>query len=502
VAGAAPGDEEEWTPKVEKQVQTASGLCSLVRYVPPDKGPGATPAWATLRISEWLGTSKSDAGRVGLARVCGVSGSAWAQAQGNDAFAASLLAIFDDRVAAAEPARKDLLEANRSYQINVSWQWQGWVKSDSQPQPPAVPPAGGWTDGPVQAFRFRTAATAVISGAPPAELTDEHAFDPRSLLRYLIAFDPETNSAPHLLDDTLLVHLAVDHGDQLAGLYGRHLQLRLRRTDPPPGSLAGQDHPDDEPISVVWGKLYDAYRPLGQLRFLQAVREAPCLREPSLGGTTGEVTADLVPGAWYDLMLMATPAAQPSAGDVVVTRTHFQASRYRDESELLGALGFGVPGPTAFIAPDALVTAAVPGGALAVGDSDLDAALAAAGLDPWPLSAQARTSILWLNDAGTWQLAGLLLEAPEPIVRTGRTALDVTACSYGGLALSQRCRNLAGTRVLLTPPAPVTVPAADTITLTVTRTVTDRTGATSATAVTGRRFAIDVPRSVRMEAGA
>jgi len=35
----------------------------------------------------------------------------------------------------------------------------------------------------------------------------------------------------------------------------------------------------------------------------------------------------------------------------------------------------------------------------------------------------------------------------------------------------------------------------------VTRTDTDRTGATSSTAVTGRRFAIDVPRSVRMEAG-
>jgi hypothetical protein len=495
------GDEQEWTPKVEQQVQTAAGLCSLVRYVPPDEEPGTTARWSSLRIREWLGTGKADAGRMGLVRVCGVSGSAWDQAQGNDAFAAWLLAAIDDRVAAAEPARKDLLAANRSYQVNVSWQWQGWVKSDSQPQPPAVPPAGGWHDGPVQTHRFRTAATAVTSGAPPAELTDEHAFDPRSLLRYLIAFDPETNSAPHLLDDVLLVHLAVDHADQLAGLYGRHLQLRLRRTDPPPGSLAGQDHPANEAISVVWGKLYDAYRPLGQARFLQAVREAPCLQEPGLGGTTGEVTADLVPGAWYDLMLMATPTAQPDSDDVVVARTHFQASRYRDESDLLGALGFGVPGPTAFIAPDALVTAAVPGGALAVGDSDLDAALAAAGLDPWPLSDQARTSILWLDDAGTWQLAGLLLEAPEPIVRTGRTALDVTACHYGGLALSQRCRNLAGTRVLLTPPAPVTVPAADAITLTVTRTVTDRTGATSGTAVTGRRFAIEVPRSVRMEVG-
>ena len=308
------GGEREWIPKVEGQIKTGAGICALVRYVPPDE----SVSWATVTIREWVGTGKDDAGRVGLVRVCGVSGYAWTQAQGNDAFVASLTATINDHAADDAPSHKDLLEANRAYAINVSWQWQGWVKSDSQPQPPAVPPGGDWQDGPVQSFRFRTAATAVTTGAPPAELTDEQDFDPRSLLRYLIAFQPDTHAAPHLLDDTLLVHLAVDHGDQLAGLYGRHLQLRVRRTDPPPGSLAGQDHPDDEVITVVWGALHDAYRPLGQLLFLQAIREAPCLQEPNLGGTTGEVTADLVPGAWYDLTLMATPTAHPDAEDVVV----------------------------------------------------------------------------------------------------------------------------------------------------------------------------------------
>jgi hypothetical protein len=491
------GSEREWIPKVEREIQTGAGICALVRYVPPDE----SVSWSMVTIREWLGTSKHDAGRVGLAQVCGISANAWEQAQHNDAFIASLTAIINEHAAAGAPSHKDLLEANRSYTIKVSWQWQGWVKSDGQPQPPAVPPSAGWQNGAVQSLRFRTAATAVTTGAPPAELTDERAFDPRSLLRYLIAFDPDTHAAPHLLDDTLLVHLAVDHGEQLAGLYGRHLQLRVRRTDPPPGSLAGQDHPGDETISVVWGALHDAYRPLGQRRFLEAIREAPCLKEPNLGGTTGEVSVDLVPGAWYDLMLMATPSADPDAEDVVVSRAHFQASRYRNESELLGALGFAVPGPTAFIAADAIVTAAVPGVALTVGDAGLDAALDAVGLDPWPLSDQARTSILWLHDADTWKLAGLLLETPEPIVRAGRTALDVTACSYGGVALAQRCRNLAGTRVLLAPPAPLAVPGADLISLTATRTVTDAIGTTTSTAVTGRRFAIDVPRTVRMEAG-
>jgi len=499
VMGTAVGSgEREWTPTVEQEIRTGEGICSLVRYTPPD----AKATWSAVRIREWSGTGKNDAGRIGLVRLCGVSGSAAAQAEANAAFAAHLLATINDRASAEEPARKDLLEANRGYTINVSWQWQGWVKSESRPEPPVVPPSGAWQNGPVQSYRFRTAARAVTTGVPPAELTDERDFDPRSLLRYLIAFEPDTHSAPHLLDDTLLVHLAVDHGEQLAALYGRHLQLRLRRTDPPPGSMAEQDHPDDEAIDVGWGPLFDAYRPLGQLLFLQAIREAPCLEEPALGGTTGEITADLVPGAWYDLMLMATPAARPDAEDVVVSRAHFQASRYRDAGELLSALGFAVPGPVAFIAPDAMVAAAVPPAPLAVGDGDLDAALAAVGLDPWPLADQARTSILWLDDAGTWKLAGLLLEAPEAIVRTGRTALDVTACAYGGVTLAQRCRNLAGTRVLLTPSAPVAVTGADTITLALTRTVTDRTGTASSTTVTGRRFAIDVPRSVRMEAGA
>ena len=298
------------------------------------------------------------------------------------------------------------------------------------------------------------------------------------------------------------MHLAVDHGDQLAGLYGRHLQLRLRRTDPPPGSLAGQEHPDDETISVVWGALYDRYRPLGQLRFLQAVREAPCLEEPSLGGTTGEVTADLVPGAWYDLMLMATPSAQPDAEDVVVSRAHFQASRYHDESELLGALGFGVPGPTAFIAPDAMVTAAVPGGALA-GRRHRPRRGArrrrASTRGRCPTRPAPRSS--GCDDAGD-------VEARRPAARGA------------GADRPHRADGARRDRVQLRRPRPrpaLPQPGRDarpahaartrrgprrrTISLTLTRTVTDAAGTTTSTAVTGSRFAIDVPRTVRMEAG-
>ena len=220
-----------------------------------------------------------------------------------------------------------------------------------------------------------------------------------------------------------------------------------------------------------------------------------------MGGTTGEITADLVPGAWYDLILLATPTASPEAEGDVVSRAHFQASRYRNEVDLLGALGFEVGAPAAFVAPDAIVTAAVPSGPATISDRDLDTALVAVGLDPWPVAGQARAAVLWLLTAGSWKVAGLLLEAPEAIVRGGRTSLAVASCSYAGVPLVPRCRNEAGTRVLLAPAAPFTV-GGDTLSVTLTRTVTDRTGTTTSTSVTGSRFAIDEPRAVRMEAGA
>lgn len=493
---AVGGGEQEWSAEVKERITTGAGTCMLVHYSPPDP----VPAWSMVRVREWSGTGRDDAGRVGVVRLCGVSAKAAAEAEANAGFALELLNLFTLR-GAESPARKDLLEADRGYTIRVSWQWQGWLKSESQPEPPAAAPAGDWQDGPAQSYRFRTAASSAVSGVPPAELTDEHEFDPRSLLRYLIAFEPDTRSAPHLLDDTLLVHLAVDHADQLSAQYGRSMHLRLRRTDPPPGSLATQAHPDDEPLAVVWVPLFDELRPEGQRRLLEAIREAPCLEEPNLGGTTGEITADLVPGAWYDLILLATPTGTPDAEETVISRAHFQASRYRNESELLVALGFSTGDPEAFIAADAMVAAAVPSGPPSVSDQDLDALLAGAGLDPWPLIDTARTSILWLRDADSWKLAGVLLEAPEAIVRSGRTGLDMAAAHYGSVGLLQRCRNVAGTRVLLTPAAPALVVGADELRISLARTVTGASGATTTSIVTGRRFAIDVPRSVRMEAG-
>lgn len=496
------GGEREWEPTVEHVYRNGTGTCAVVVYRPREPGP-----WRGVRVHEWAGGRRPPA-RVGWQRLCGVSGSAQLLADGNAAYADGLTAVINGLGGDSPVApHRSLLAAGTAYRVRVRWQWQGWVKSETKPQPDALPSPSEWQDGPDVVRRFRTASHATTSGNPPTELTDEKSFDPRSLMRYLLAFEPDTGQAPHLLDDELRVHLAVDHLDQLAALYGRQLGMRLRRTDPPPGSLAGLPHAPDEPIDVTWGPLHDAYRPLGQKRFLEAVRDAPCLEEPPLGGSTGEITADLVPGAWYDLMLMATPSADPDSEDLVVQRAHFQASWHRDTRELLAALGLTAD-PNPLVAPDAIVTGPVPPGPLVVGDRELDEAMAAVGLDPWPLPEAGRTSVLWWRDGDDWLLAGVLLELPEPIVRTGRRALEVTSCVHGGVPLTARRRNTNGTRVLLAPAAPTAVSPSGTdafqagpLVVQLTRTVTDRTGGTSSTVVTGARSALVAPRTVYQEVG-
>jgi hypothetical protein len=110
-----------------------------------------------------------------------------------------------------------------------------------------------------------------------------------------------------------------------------------------------------------------------------------------------------------------------AADEVPIARSHFRTSRYRNPTELLGALGFAMP--QALSAPtDALATASLAAGALEVGDTQLDAALTTLGLDPWPLPAAPRTTVIWLAPAAAgqpWRIGAVLVEADEPVWRAG-----------------------------------------------------------------------------------
>ena len=138
-----------------------------------------------------------------------------------------------------------------------------------------------------------------------------------------------------------------------------------------------------------------------------------------------------------------------------------------------------------------------------MGDKAFDAALSGLGMDPWPLSPEARTTVLWWRDGTAWKVAGLLLEAPEAIVRSGLTSLDVGTAKYGSVTLTVARRNDAGTRVLLVPATPSTVPSsASAIRLDLARKTTAANGTVTTSTVSGQRQALRVPRSVYQEAGA
>ena len=137
------------------------------------------------------------------------------------------------------------------------------------------------------------------------------------------------------------------------------------------------------------------------------------------------------------------------------------------------------------------MTAPLPAGPLVVGDRR-------ARRRAWPPPGSTRgrcrspaaRSVLWWHDGGAWLLAGVLLELPEPIVRDrAARALDVTACSHGGVAARPSVRRNASRhpgaaragRTGGGRAAGATVRAGPLV-VQLTRTVTDRTGATSSTA--------------------
>jgi hypothetical protein len=134
-----------------------------------------------------------------------------------------------------------------------------------------------------------------------------------------------------------------------------------------------------------------------------------------------------------------------------------------------------------------------------MGDTQLDAALTTLGLDPWPIPAAPRTSVIWLRPASAgqpWRIAAVLVEADEPVWRAGfKTGaygeteppprLEVSSMMVsrtyehtvfhpfphgkfgwgGGLTtvtshaalgtLTERVRNSAGTRSIFVPAAPI-----------------------------------------------
>jgi hypothetical protein len=430
-----------------------SKQCPVVVYHAPNPGP-----WQSFEIAPF------QQGHVALLALCGTRWDAeWIAKQNAEAKADTAFGL-SSHSSPTSSERENLLEANAEYEIRVSCQWRAWTKSDDHPAPPPLDDIG-WTDFPQQVYRFHTAAEKALPAEPPPfEFKDETELDPRGLNRYLLGFRPDGHGAPHFLDDPLAVDFEVDHLERLMGKYGRGLALKLRRTDPPPASLAGFIRPPDVLLTVVFNPLPTNQLPVADQRLIAAAVKAPCVEPPALGGTTAHATAALDRSAEYDLMLVAPPLGDPKQDAVLVARTHFQTSRYRNPGELLAKLGLRWPDSYPVLPVDAFVITTGLSGTILRSDQDFETSLRTLGLDPWPLPDEPRVVVLWHKEtSGAYKLAGILIETDEALDRGD--ALQVKNALVGSSVLMPRRSNAAGTRWLLLPEVPMALSSDTTFTL-------------------------------------
>ncbi|MFE8597721.1 hypothetical protein [Archangium violaceum] len=501
--------------------------CGVLRYKLPRRSEGE--AWTRIEIAPWY------KGNVSLVALCGLTQEAWQAQQDDQAFKDSLTDLVLDQsqdVQDNQPTQHTWLDAASSYKLRVTWEYQGWKANNPGDDPPA-PSSGGWLAGGVEEFAFNTAAFGVVNpnNLPSAQTTtldmdpaqggpgfDERTFDPRGLARYLTHTYPTHEDPPHFLDDPMGFWFRVNHLRSLVEKYdGRELKVKVHHTRPAPGSL--HDYPGhvdglrhildvtlDDPTAAnyipnnpKWELTTDAWTVI-DAQLEQVIEALPCINaNPGSGASKVTVKADLEPNSEYDLLLNTVKPGDNKVKEVLVARSHFRTSRYHNPTGLLRALGFAAD-PDSSTPNDVITTFNLQGKYAAasdpvVSDTALDEALRLCGMDPWPIPPAPRTTVIWrqTGQANTpWEVAGVLLEADEPIWRAGtRTGalnepepaprLEVAALEvyrtyeYSflagnqwqigtkrerlGLALKEAVRNVAGTRLLFV--AAATAPKPD-----------------------------------------
>ncbi len=479
VIGILPdGGEVTWEPKTGDKEEH----CVVVTYVAPDDKEYAgfrIPAAPGLNVTvvggcgtlwhEELEVQQADQARqdvIGLfdAHATGALGSVLAGATAPAGGPLGGLALPVDFPLG--PPVRTLLQPNTTYEVRVDWEWQRWERTGNTQ--PGSPDPNGWQAGTPSTFGFHTAAAVTPpTPLPPVQYVEEASFEPRSLIRYVQGAQP-TGGLPHLLDDPIRVSFSVDYLPKLLEIYGYDARVEVRPSDVDTGSVPTGSHPFDVVTAV---SLLAGVEPMFLLPVEQRINEviptSPCLSETSPTGSTVDVLADLDPVRGYDVILVAHPTG--AGRDVPIGRWHFRTSRYRDVGEILTECGLDVSGANPVAPADVLLD--LPGGWPAglptkeFDDRTFDTWVSALGRDPWPMSSTGRATTLWVPPAagGTdWLLAGLLLEAPEPLARPGRISVSAR---IGGTAFTTLASTGNGTRLLLAPATTVVVTSTDVLTV-------------------------------------
>ncbi|MGB6231738.1 MAG: hypothetical protein WBF53_16600 [Litorimonas sp.] len=431
------------------------GKCRIVEYSPASED--------AVRAFQYIGSGGED---VSLLSVCGVDDDAYRTREGDSEYRKQRRDTTQDVGRLPVPQRRPIvLDPDTRYRVDVEWDWKAWEsneKGDDHP-PAAADPTIGWQTGGTQSFHF---ATAPLGLDPKISLDgpNEHVFDPKDVERYLHGVEPEDGRSAHFRDDPIWVHFKYGHVGQLLQRYGRTLFIDVRRTDPPPAP-GGRETSVRVPAKDIadWLPGPEALASEGERRVNAALRNAPCLSvELLLGGASLTRPFELEPNAMYDLALVAK--SEDGSPDRRIHATRFVSSRYRDPGEMMEHLGFprGEYNPYRpkeivldgdFVAPDKTFTA---------GDKALDQVLRQNGLDTLQLPQDNPvTYLIWQKRGNRFELAGVLLDALEPLrrqgsVKHGATSEIVERCAplqmkAGPLVLHIRRATTNWTRLLFTP---------------------------------------------------
>lgn len=462
VQGVFAGNVDTWTPTQIGLLVKVDDAMLVLQYRPPK---GSKLRYEGARILTYNGGPKTT-----LLSVCGVTGKALDDQAADQSAHDDLKDHIKEAADGPEEKRHRLLAADQHYTIEVEYDWAGWQPTDDkEKKPPPIdtfdwssPPATVTVGNVVQKFHFKTATAGKLADAELLSAEVQHTFDPRAVARYLTGFDPARTQPTHFLGDELRVAAEVEWIPTLLARYGRELKLRVARTDPPPAQ-PGQPMVLEANYTVAWGGLPKEMLPVADQRIAAAIEEAPCLPDSAPPqGSLGKVTADLEPDASYDFIVSAVVIGDPK-DEVVIGRSHFHTSRYKDPAGLVTALGFtaGAPNPEAPHEFLVAVGKSAPIQQLLASDQGVDDALTALGMDPWPLPTRPQTVMLWQQNGSAWQLIGVLLDSDEPMNRPTRMGdteprLTIDSITIAGnpLAFNVHRSNAAGTRLLLVPITP------------------------------------------------
>jgi hypothetical protein len=495
VVGVLPtGDEVVFPATVIDVPPGAPPPCQHVSYQAPDN----TTVWTLIRVKPFA------LGPIKIISICGVTTEALAAQAADQQLRNTLVSAGNNFAVPATggtPTRHVALAPASTYQIRVRWTYQGWKAEHTGDSPPSL--SNKWLDGTTERFTFSTADWGTVAnpggaaglGPSPADGGpgfDESTFDAHGISRFVTYSQPaDLAPDPFFVGDPLLFGFMVDHILELLGKYNATLTVQVLRTDPPLGALNGAPpHAPGTPnrLDVATGTTISrdptTYFP-AETRIASITSNpvtSPCMGvTPGFGASVAQVAANLDPDASYDLHLLAV---RNSNEEVTIARAQFRTSHYRDVPALVSALGFGVTKPGLSAPRDFILTSAAPPlGDGGNSDGAMDAALAALGMDPWPLAASPEATLIWQapsDPVSPWALVAILFEAEEPLERAplpsdaiGNTnplprmtlshldvvQLDANNQPVGTSTLTAKIRNASGTRVLLFPATPLALVA-------------------------------------------